>query len=570
MDKFKKIIVQIWPYAGLALVSLFLLYAQWFWHVTPMGGDTYFHYSRFYDTAMQIRNHNFNYFQLNYGFDQAGRMINAVYGPFFAYAMGCLVLLTHSWFRFKLVSSFLIVLIGAGGMYHLSWRLTQRRAISFLLALTYIGLTRVTDWEPVSNFVAISEMLAPYVFLCGIRMVTDHQRPINWLQLGITMAIVGQIHLLSCIIFTFALVPFLIMSLVINKKRKKIWLNLLAAVGLAILLTINIWLVLLHFFTVEKIINPFPMSLSNSSLNILLIPKSIGISVTWTFLLASLANGIYLVLHWQKDKVNDLIFCEGLIFFLLSTKLIPWGLIEHHFPFLQTSFQNPKRFWIVSNTLLILSLGLTICQLFAKNLNNNQELHSLLIIALSVVMMSGFTKVISNSQFYTYCSHFNPYSRIVNNAALERNLDAVFHTFPNVPSPDYLPKHHEISSERAQTVYQHEVVQRKQEFRHKVLPKGKLQISWINHTHQIKRVKLPIVLYRESQLKGKAEILKVDAIGVPTVKERPGKNRAVLSFNEPNWFKPSMIIVLICWVLALVTAVCQRIKFTKNLSAALT
>ncbi|MCI1360053.1 MAG: hypothetical protein LKG69_05940, partial [Lactobacillus sp.] len=192
MEKLKKWINRAWPYAGLALVSLFLLYTQWLYRITPISGDTYFHYSRFYDAAMQIRNWNFSYFQTNYGFDQAGRVINAMYGPLFAYGMGVLVLLTHSWFRFKLISSFLFVLIGSSGMYHLCWRMTKNKETSFLIALAYIGLSKLTYWQSVSNFAAINEMMAPFVMLCGVRMITNHDRPINWVQLGLTMAVVGQ------------------------------------------------------------------------------------------------------------------------------------------------------------------------------------------------------------------------------------------------------------------------------------------------------------------------------------------------------------------------------------------
>lgn len=46
--------------------------------------DTAFHFHRFYDTNQQIKNHNFSYFQMNYGMGESGRIVNALYGPFFA------------------------------------------------------------------------------------------------------------------------------------------------------------------------------------------------------------------------------------------------------------------------------------------------------------------------------------------------------------------------------------------------------------------------------------------------------------------------------------------------------
>lgn len=52
--------------------------------------DTAFHFHRFYDTNQQIQNHNFSYFQMNYGMGESGRIVNALYGPFFCLYNGIL------------------------------------------------------------------------------------------------------------------------------------------------------------------------------------------------------------------------------------------------------------------------------------------------------------------------------------------------------------------------------------------------------------------------------------------------------------------------------------------------
>lgn len=44
-------------------------------HVALTGSDTIFHFSRFYDTAQQIRNHNFSYFQMNYGMGENRKLV---------------------------------------------------------------------------------------------------------------------------------------------------------------------------------------------------------------------------------------------------------------------------------------------------------------------------------------------------------------------------------------------------------------------------------------------------------------------------------------------------------------
>ncbi|EQE00311.1 putative cell division domain protein, partial [Clostridioides difficile CD9] len=37
---------------------------------------------------MQFKTGNFSYFQTNYGFQQSGRIVNALYGPLIAYILG--------------------------------------------------------------------------------------------------------------------------------------------------------------------------------------------------------------------------------------------------------------------------------------------------------------------------------------------------------------------------------------------------------------------------------------------------------------------------------------------------
>src|SRR5699024_12473812 len=90
---------------------------QLFNHVALTGSDTIFHFSRFYDTAQQIKNHNFSYFQMNYGMGETGRIVNAIYGPFFAYLMGSLLLSAVSWFNYKIILVYLIFIVDCFGFY---------------------------------------------------------------------------------------------------------------------------------------------------------------------------------------------------------------------------------------------------------------------------------------------------------------------------------------------------------------------------------------------------------------------------------------------------------------------
>ena len=66
-----------------------------------LGSDSIFHFNRFYDTSQQIKNLDFHYFISLYGFQESGRIINALYGPLFAYFQGILVLISKNWFTYQ-------------------------------------------------------------------------------------------------------------------------------------------------------------------------------------------------------------------------------------------------------------------------------------------------------------------------------------------------------------------------------------------------------------------------------------------------------------------------------------
>ena len=62
--------------------AVLLVTPQLFTRKVILGSDSIFHYNRFYEAAMQLKNGNFSYFVSLYGFQQAGRIVNALYDPF--------------------------------------------------------------------------------------------------------------------------------------------------------------------------------------------------------------------------------------------------------------------------------------------------------------------------------------------------------------------------------------------------------------------------------------------------------------------------------------------------------
>ena len=89
------------------MIAILLIVPQIAMQSMVIGSDSIFHFNRFFDTASQIKHGNFQYFSHMYGFQQSGRIVNALYGPLMAYFQGLLVLISPSWFVYQILSNFI-------------------------------------------------------------------------------------------------------------------------------------------------------------------------------------------------------------------------------------------------------------------------------------------------------------------------------------------------------------------------------------------------------------------------------------------------------------------------------
>lgn len=171
------------PYLAICAMAYIIMYPQLISHGVILGTDSIFHFNRFYDAAKQIQQFNFSYFQSNYCFQQSGRVINAVYGPLFAYLNGALIGILGTWFRYEVVTN-LIVYIGGGiGMYLLAIKAHSSRRFALLVSLIFMNIGWLPRWELAQNMNAWGAMLAPYMLMCGLTMLQDRHRPVHWLPL---------------------------------------------------------------------------------------------------------------------------------------------------------------------------------------------------------------------------------------------------------------------------------------------------------------------------------------------------------------------------------------------------
>ena len=147
-------------------IALAFLMPHLFTHKLILGADAPFHYNRFYDAAQQIKYGDFHYFPSLYGFQQSGRIVNAVYGPFFAYLQGLIVLLAGSWFHYQILSNFILYLISGFSMLILLRYVNVRNWVSVPVAVLFMSTYSIQYWSINQGFTSwglvLSFMYDPY------------------------------------------------------------------------------------------------------------------------------------------------------------------------------------------------------------------------------------------------------------------------------------------------------------------------------------------------------------------------------------------------------------------------
>ena len=137
---------KLFPALVIVIGALILVLPQVLAHKMLLGSDSIFHYNRFYEAAMQLKEGNFHYFITMYGFQQSGRIINALYGPVAAYFNGALLLVGKTWFNYQILSDIAVYLLAGGSMYALLRKCKLRVSYSLGLALFYLTTYSIQYW----------------------------------------------------------------------------------------------------------------------------------------------------------------------------------------------------------------------------------------------------------------------------------------------------------------------------------------------------------------------------------------------------------------------------------------
>ncbi len=558
VEKYKnKIIDYLIPIILSLVIATVLIWTE----LTTRSGltldDTAFHFHRFYDTYQQIQNHNFSYFQMNYGMGESGRIVNALYGPFFAYLMGSLLLFCSSWLRFQILITYLIFLVGGLGIYRLSRKIKLSQVVSSIVTALFLTTGYIAYWPRSNAFNSWGAVLIPFVLIQGINLLNNHKNRFSWISLGIVMAIVAQIHLLSTFFSILALIPFFIYGLVLSENKRQMWIDVFKAVGLFIVLTANVWGAFLLLYPTNQMASPIDYSPVLTAVNLSVAGTStMWTSITEVTLLLFIVQLIYVIFNFKSSKLNTFVTLEGIVFLYLSSNLFPWQFVKDTLPAVTGYLQFPNRFTVVAYPLLFLGIGLTLNELIKSHGKKIGMIASALAIVVVLFNVRADFNEINNN--ITYNKGITSNAKEMKEKGLAPYINKV-----EINSPDYLPVRKKIKSSDITGMLMSMSLQ-KNNFEQRALSNGRLELTWKDSTSKV--TTLPIFIYKQSELSLNNKVIKpkVNEIGMPQVQSRKGKNTAILSFKTPTWFTILLYISILSWALLIIYGVFRWVKIVKK------
>lgn len=558
VEKYKnKIIDYLIPIILSLVIATVLIWTE----LTTRSGltldDTAFHFHRFYDTYQQIQNHNFSYFQMNYGMGESGRIVNALYGPFFAYLMGSLLLFCSSWLRFQILITYLIFLVGGLGIYRLSRKIKLSQVVSSIVTAIFLTTGYIAYWPRSNAFNSWGAVLIPFVLIQGINLLNNHKKRFSWISLGIVMAIVAQIHLLSTFFSILALIPFFIYGLVLSENKRQMWIDVFKAVGLFIVLTANVWGAFLLLYPTNQMASPIDYSPVLTAVNLSVAGTStMWTSITEVTLLLFIVQLIYVIFNFKSSKLNTFVTLEGIVFLYLSSNLFPWQFVKDTLPAVTGYLQFPNRFTVVAYPLLFLGIGLTLNELIKSHGKKLGMIASALAIVVVLFNVRADFNEINNN--ITYNKGITSNAKEMKEKGLAPYINKV-----EINSPDYLPVRKKIKSSDITGMLM-SMSPQKNNFEQRALSNGRLELTWKDSTSKV--TTLPIFIYKQSELSLNSKVIKpkVNEIGMPQVQSRKGKNTAILSFKTPTWFTILLYISILSWALLIIYGVFRWVKIVKK------
>lgn len=539
-----------------------------------IGVDGFFHFNRFYDAAMQIKNHDFQYFISFYGFNQNGRMVNPTYGPLFAYLNGILLLVMGNWIKWQFVINFLVTFGGLFSSYiSLRW-VKLRKIYSFTGALLIFGLMPTLSWYTDQSFMNVGSFLLPLAVAVSINMLKNTEQPIKPMQMGIIVALGLQLHMLSAFLMVIIMVLFALPAFFKVVNKTKFILKGLQAIVLALLLSVNAWGPLVYLNHENVLLRPFIEGQGDSAANTIGFTwdGSHGITILLSIMAIFCLVSVGYSLIYKKIMPFYILytFLIGLLFICLSTQFIPWRPIMSNQHIIISMFQFPMRFAIPGSIIIIIGL-LEWSREFSWINKSHVELISLTLAILSVVtIFSPIADKLANIKSQNelgqdkvlYQPGLTPEKLLSDERSKDLSL-LIKDGFTDYP--DYLPiskrtkgalsPNNWYNTQGLDYEYRQEFVFNPLNVQSKTISNNKMYINWLSDNY--KKVILPVVKYKETQIVVNGEKISKNSnlftkLGSPIINQKTGMNKAVIWYKTPKWFVYTQLIPFVSLIFMLV------------------
>ncbi len=267
---------------------------------------------------------------------------------------------------------------------------------------------------------------------------------------------------------------------------------------------------------------------------------------------------------------------SGPFFLVLSSEFFPWPAIQHQFPILENTLQFPARLTIMAYPLLLCGLSITLSQLIVKYRPRSSVVVGLASVAIIFCAIPNLNNMVQRSLVFKSSTVLSSWKGIttrtdsphkVRGALNSKHPGKVF-KFVEKRHPDYLPVPPQVQAERFKRTkaYEHQVIDRQNEFNHQVLSGGRLELTW--NTKKTGTKQLPLIAYRESQIKLNGQLLNrnkvhVTNIGALIVQQKMGKNVVTMHFKQPILFTGLLIVSIVAWIGMGLLGLIQMVKKIK-------
>jgi len=271
----------------------------------------------------------------------------------------------------------------------------------------------------------------------------------------------------------------------------------------------------------------------------------------------------FLLFRKREELFPKLLLRTSVVFFLLSTSLIPWNtLVENEVPFISL-IQFPFRFFVPFTLLFLLYFAIV-----ANRWENKTWLRiaaTLLILISSVQTIQNLYRHLNKWEDETFVSRHTYLFDTPDEARktfYSRDMSKSLFVFQKT-TPDYLPIYKQTKANKYDR-YNEEILENETTFI-KSHPDGRLSIKWKNTGEPT--VHVPVIVYDRTVLMQNGQKLtdfELTDIGTPIVKQHNGINEIILYYDLPVYFYFVVAATIAGWLSFLGIYLSQKFNFRKE------